>query len=78
MSHDTYRITSPTISLYLEGDRHVAHTLPKGALVEIESETFNGNRLVEVLFEGNVVMMFTQDLRSRGTKVVDKETASKG
>jgi hypothetical protein len=71
MSTDTYRIGSPTITLFLEGGRHVARTLPKGALVKIESETFNGNKLVEVLFEGKVVMMFTQDLRSRGLRVVD-------
>ena len=66
MAQDTYRITSPT--LFLEGDGHVARTLSKGALVKIESETFNGNRLVEVVFEGKAVMMFTQDLRSRGEK----------
>jgi hypothetical protein len=72
MSQDTYQIKSPTISLYLEGERHVARTLPKGALVKIESETFNGNKLVEVLFEEKVVMMFTQDLRSRGKKVAGK------
>jgi hypothetical protein len=66
---DTYRITSPTVSLFLEDGRHVSRLLHKGALVKIESETFNGNRLVEVLFEGKLVMMFTQDLRSRGEKV---------
>jgi hypothetical protein len=69
MPQDTYLITSPTVSLCFEGDRHVGSTLPKGALVQIESETFNGNQLVEVLFQGKVVMMFTQDLRSRGEKV---------
>ena len=74
MSRDTYRITSPTISLFLDGERHVARMLPKGALVKIESETFNGNKLVEVLHEGQVVMMFTQDLRSRGEKVTGKTT----
>jgi hypothetical protein len=73
---DTYRITSPTVSLFLEGQRHVSRLLPKGALVKIESETFNGNKLVEVLFEGKVVMMFTQDLRSRGEKV-EPDTLSK-
>jgi hypothetical protein len=77
MSTDIYRIASPTISLNLEGERHVARTLPKGALVKIESETFNGNKLVEVLFEGRVIMMFTQDLRSRGLKVVDGAPAER-
>jgi hypothetical protein len=74
VSRDTYRITSPTMSLFLEDGRHVGRTLPKGALVKIESETFNGNKLVEVLYEGKIVMMFTQDLRSRGEKVETPET----
>jgi hypothetical protein len=70
MSTDAYRITSPTLSMFLEGDRYVARTLPKGAIVTIESETFDGNKLVEVRYEDKVIMMFTQDLRSRGEKVV--------
>ena len=73
MSQDTYRITSPTVSLFLEGDLHVSRVLPKGALVTIASETFNGNKLVEVIYGGKVVMMFTQDLRTRGEKVPPHE-----
>ena len=76
MSEDTYRITSPSMSLFLEGGIHVSRLLPKGALVTIASETFNGNKLVEVLYEGKVVMMFTQDLRSRGEKVEPPETST--
>ncbi len=56
--------------MFLEADRHVSRTLPKGAIVTIESETFDGHKLVEVRYEGMIVMMFTQDLRSRGEKVV--------
>ena len=66
---DTYRITSPVLALSLEGDRHVSEPIPKGASVTIESETFNGDKLVEVIWDGRVVMMFTQDLRSRGEKI---------
>ena len=76
MSQDTYRITSPTMSLFFEGDLHISRALPKGALVTIASETFNGNRLVEVLYEGKVVMMFTQDLRSRAEKVEHPKTST--
>jgi hypothetical protein len=69
MAQETYRITSPVLALILEGDRHVAHTIPKGATVSFEGKTFDGNKLIEVLWDGKVVMMFTQDLRSRGEKV---------
>lgn len=69
MPKDQYRIESPTIAMVLEDGRHVAHMVPSGAVITIESETFNGNKLVEVLWEGKLVMMFTQDIRSRGVKV---------
>ena len=70
MSTDSYRITSPTLTMFLEDGRHVPRLLPKEAIVTIESETFDGNKLVEVSYEGKIVMMFTQDLRTRGEKVV--------
>ena len=69
MSLDKYRIDSPTIALFLEDGRHVAHMVPKGATITIEGETFNGDKLVEVTWSDKVVMMFTQDLRSRGKKM---------
>ena len=49
---------SPTIALFLEDGRHVAHVVPEGAVITIESETFT---------------MFTQDLRSRGKKSINWE-----
>ena len=77
MSTDAYRITSPTISMFLEGDHYMSRTLPKGAVVTIESETFDGNKLVEVRYEGKVIMMFTQDLRTRGEKVGKEDPPGK-
>jgi hypothetical protein len=69
MSQDIFCITSPTLVLFLENDGHVSRMISKGELVTINSETFNGNKLVEVLWEGRAVMMFTQDLRARGEKI---------
>jgi hypothetical protein len=69
MPKDKYRIKSPTIALFLEEGRHVAHMVPEGSVIAIESETFNGDRLVEVLWAEKLVMMFTQDIRSRGVKI---------
>ena len=69
MPMDQYRISSPTIALFLEEGCHVAHVVPEGALVSIDGKTFNGNKLTEVTWDEKVVMMFTQDLRSRGVKI---------
>jgi len=62
-------MSKPTIALFLENGRHIARMVPKGATVSIDAETFNGNKLTEVLWEEKPVMMFTQDLRSRGKKI---------
>ena len=70
MSLQRFRINSPTIALFEQDGRHVADIVPIGAIVEIDSKTFNGNKLVTVLWNGASVMMFTQDLRSRGETVM--------
>jgi hypothetical protein len=60
-----YRITSPTIALFHEDGRHVAHTVPTGAFIHVDSAAFDGEKLVDVTWDDRKVMMFTQDLRSR-------------
>ena len=69
MTTETYLICSPTIALLLEDGRHVAHLVPEGATISIEGKTFNGNKLIEVTWAEKIVMMFTQDLRTRGKKL---------
>ena len=66
MSLDRYRITKPTIALFEQDDRHVTSMVPTGAVIIIDSETFDGDKLVHVLWGDKRVMMFTQDLRRRG------------
>jgi hypothetical protein len=72
MQRDKYRIKSPTIALFLEDGRHVSHVVPEGAVVLVDGKTFNGDRLVEVLWAEKLVMMFTQDIRTRGEKVKEE------
>ena len=70
-----YRIKSPTIALFEEDGRHVAHMVPANAIIELDAETFNGNKLIEVVWAEKKVMMFTQDIRSRGMRIAsDKNT----
>src|SRR5688572_31240331 len=69
MTTEKYLICSPTIALLLEDGRHVAHLVPQGVTVSIDGKTFNGNKLIEVSWADQIVMMFTQDLRTRGKKV---------
>ena len=69
MAGDKYRIKSPTIALFLEDDRHVAHMIPAESTVVVQAEELNGDRLIEVLWAEKLVMMFTQDIRTRGVKI---------
>ena len=69
MTTERYLICSPTIALFLEEGRHVAHLVPEGTTVSLDGKTFNGNKLIEVAWAEKIVMMFTQDLRTRGKKV---------
>jgi hypothetical protein len=65
MASAKYRITSPTLGLFLEDGRHVAHTIPEGMIVRVDCKTFDRDKLVNVTWQGKQVMMFAQDLRSR-------------
>jgi len=69
MPIEQYIVISPTIALFLEDGRHVAHLVPEGTLISTNGEPFNGNRLIEVIWAEKTVMMFTQDLRTRGKKI---------
>jgi len=64
-----YRITSPTLALFEQDGRHVAQTVPTGAIVTVDGNGFDGDKLVSVTWDGEPVMMFTQDLRSRSELV---------
>ena len=64
-----YRIKSPTIALFPENGRQVPRAVPEGAVLEISGLAFDGNKLVEVIWDGRKVRMFSEDLLSRGEKV---------
>jgi len=65
-----YRITDATMALFLEGNKHVARVVPAGAIITVESEAFDRNKLVDVNWDGKTVMMFAQDLRLRAKSEV--------
>ncbi len=60
-----YRIVEPTIAMSDDTGRGVAYTIHAGAMVELQNGPLDGNKLVEVKWDGKRVLMFTQDLRQR-------------
>jgi hypothetical protein len=65
MAKRKYRLISPTLALFLEEGHQVAHTIPEGTIVTIDSETFDGDNFVNVTWKNKDVRMFTQDIRCR-------------
>jgi hypothetical protein len=71
----TYRLKTPTLAVMTLDGQKIPVTIPMGATVEVIATDINGNRLVDVTWEGHTVMMFTTDLRERG-KVVTARVVS--
>jgi hypothetical protein len=64
-----YRISVPTFVLLAEDGRDVAHMVPQGTIVTVEHHPFDGNKMVQVMWDGKTAMMFVEDLLSRSERV---------
>ena len=70
MSGQSYRLKTPTLAiLTLEDNHKIPMTIPQGGIVQVTAQDINGNRLLEVTWEGKAILMFTTDLRERGEVV---------
>ena len=50
--------------------------IPEGAIIELLNDPFDGvRRLMEVLYKGETIMMFTNDMEHHTEAVVKAETA---
>jgi len=59
-----YRVIEPTIAMFDEGGRYVAHPVPAGAIILVD-DSVDGDRLTDVTWDGQRVLIFTRDLRTR-------------
>jgi hypothetical protein len=67
-----FKLENPTLALHIHEGKRVALTLPKGCIVSVVSgPTGEGDRLVEVVCDGQVVSVFFLDLKMRGTELKD-------
>ena len=65
----TYRLKIPTLAIMTVDGQKIPVTIPLGGTVKVINTDINGNRLVDVTWEGRTVIMFTTDLRERGEVV---------
>ena len=70
MHGDCYKLNTPTLAIMsLPNGKRFPMTVPKGTVVKVVNGPLDGTRLVDVEWEGKTVMMFTIDLRERGTPI---------
>jgi hypothetical protein len=64
---EKFRLKAATIALFPEDDRHVARVVPQGAVIDVQS--LSDNKFIEVIWQGQSILMFAQDVRVRGEKL---------
>ncbi len=64
-----YRILNPTLALFDDDGHQVAHTVPTGAFITVDSVALlDGDKLVDVTWEGRRHKMFAEDFRLRAER----------
>lgn len=58
-----YRITEPILAMFAIDGHHQATTIPANTVIYLNGKKFNGERLMEVSWDGKLVLMFTEDLK---------------
>jgi hypothetical protein len=65
-----YRLKESTLAIITVDGKNHPTTIPSGAIIkQLVDGPMDGNRLVDVAWDGKTVMMFTTDLSERGVKL---------
>jgi hypothetical protein len=68
---NSYRLKIPTLAIIILDGQNCPTTVPSGAIVKVVNGPLNGNRLVDMTWDGKPVMMFASDIRERGVILED-------
>jgi hypothetical protein len=61
---ERFRLTRAAMAIALRAERHTAIMVPVGATIELLNGPFDGTRLMDVRYEGEIIMMFTDDMET--------------
>jgi hypothetical protein len=65
-----FKISSPTLAVLHREGKQQALTVPEGAIIFVIADNQTGpNALVGVLYDGELIQMFAEDVRARGDDV---------
>jgi hypothetical protein len=65
MQRASYRLTVETLGIGRKNERPTLVTIPEGSTVAI-ADAKTGSRLIDVMWEGETIKIFAQDLDERG------------
>jgi hypothetical protein len=84
MPGERYLLKTPTLAITSQDEQYrpvtkysvkllgsTAQLVPLGAVVKLIDGSLDGNRLVDVEWEGKTIMMFTTDIRERCERLND-------
>ena len=67
-----FELSKSTLAIDSVEGRRVAVTVPAGEIIKVVAGPRHGDRMVDVLWEGRVVVMFEIDVNLRGTEITDQ------
>jgi hypothetical protein len=70
-------LTRAGMAIAQRDERNVAIMIPKGAIIEVIGGPFNGSRLMDVEYDDEIIMMFTNDMENH-TKVIRDASPPRG
>jgi len=75
MFGESYRVHAETLGIISKDNDRTMVMIPVGAILTVVDGPLNGNRVADVLWKNDKIMIFTQDLRDRG-KLIESTAAS--
>jgi hypothetical protein len=59
-----FRLTRTAMAIAQRDKRNVAIMIPEGAIIEVLGGPFDGVRLMDVRYNDEIIMMFTNDMET--------------
>ncbi|MEO8050076.1 MAG: hypothetical protein ABI833_06630 [Acidobacteriota bacterium] len=69
-----FRLTRYAMGIAQRGGRNMAIMVPVGAIIDVMNGPFDGVRLMDVRYDGEMIMMFTNDMENH-TEAIKGEAA---
>jgi hypothetical protein len=73
---ELFRLTRGAVAIAQRDSRNAAILVPEGAIIEVLGGPFDGVRLMDVRYNGELIMMFTNDMETHTQKITRDESGA--